>query len=122
MEDLLLMTCIPVSGIVIGQDGSEEMNKHVAISENSSVKFLCCYLPSGGKVSLNLNGLPIKLDVQNKMVFVWWWNPSDGLLYDISRQKIEKPVEISLEKNEIISLNAPSEGEENDWVLIVMTQ
>lgn len=43
MEDLLLKTCIPVSGIVIGQDGSEEMNKHVAISENSSVKFLCCY-------------------------------------------------------------------------------
>ena len=43
MEDLRLMTCLPASGIVDGQDGSEEMNRHVAVSEDAEGRFLCAY-------------------------------------------------------------------------------
>lgn len=121
MEDLKLMTCIPVSGRAVGQDGSEEMDFHIAVSENPSGKFLCAYLPSGGSVELNLTELSIPLDIQNQKVFGWWWNPSDGKFYDSSQQPAEVPEEISI-TGDSISLSAPSAGEEKDWVLILMTQ
>lgn len=121
MEDLALMTCVPASGKAVGQDGSEEMNSHVAVCVNPSGKFVCLYLPSGGSVTLDLNELPIRLDVKNNCIFGWWRNPSDGKFYDSGCKIVEEPLKVPTESGKV-ALSAPSAGEEKDWVLILMTQ
>lgn len=121
MEDLRLMTCLPASGIVAGQDGSEEMNSHVAASEEADGKFVCAYLPSGGSVRLELSKLPAALDRKKDSLYVWWWNPSDGKFYDRENQQTESAQEIAVTDGSL-SVTAPTEGEEKDWVLLLMTE
>lgn len=121
MEDLRLMTCLPASGIVDGQDGSEEMNRHVAVSEETEGRFLCAYLPSGGSAAFALKKLPVPLTLQEDCLYGWWWNPSDGKFYDRKNQPAESAQAISVTDGRL-SVTAPTEGEEKDWVLILMTE
>lgn len=121
LEDLQLMTCLPASDAVAGQDGSEEMNRHVAVSENAEGRFLCAYLPSGGSAAFALEKLPVPLALQGDCLYGWWWNPSDGKFYDRKNQPTESAQEISVTDGSV-SLTAPTEGEEKDWVLILMTE
>lgn len=121
MEDLLLMTCLPASGIVAGQDGSEEMNSHVAVSEDAEGRFLCAYLPGGGSAAFDLSKLPAALDKKKENLYAWWWNPSDGKFYDQKNQPTEAAQEINVVGSGL-SVTAPTEGEEKDWVLILMTE
>ncbi len=121
MEDLRLMTCLPASGIVDGQDGSEEMNRHVAVSEDAEGSFLGAYLPSGGSAAFALEKLPVPLTLQEDCLYGWWWNPSEGKFYDWKNQPAESAQAISVTDGRL-SVTAPTEGEERDWVLILMTE
>ena len=121
MEDLRLMTCLPASGIVDGQDGSEEMNRHVAVSEDAEGRFFCAYLPSGGSAAFALKKLPVPFTLQEDCLYGWWWNPSDGKFYDRKNQPAESAQAISVTDGRL-SVTAPTEGEEKDWVLILMTE
>jgi len=119
MESLQLMACIPASVSVAGQDGSEEMNRHAAVSEHAEGRYVCAYLPSGGSVRLDLEKLPVPLAAEG--LSAWWWNPSDGRFYGRDGKPAETAQAAAPEEGSLF-LEAPTEGEEKDWVLILMTE
>lgn len=122
MKDLQLMKCVPISGAVAGQDGNEETNSHFAVCENIEGEFLCFCLPSGGNVSVNLNLLKIPLCLSDvKFAFAWWWNLSDGKFYNSHLNVVDEPLKVVAD-NGLIKLSAQSEGDEKDWVLILMNK
>jgi hypothetical protein len=65
--------------------------------------YLFCYLPMGGEVELNAEGIPWQ---QSK---AWWFNPRNG----------ETSVEEIFENREHLTYRTPSQGRGYDWVLVL---
>ena len=108
MEATNIMTCVPCQEMIAQQDGSEEMDRHIQACRNPEGKFCCVYFPSGGSAALYLDRLALN---ENK-AYLWWWNPRDGKFCE------KGPKHMSVSEGPL-KVCAPSEGAQEDWVLLV---
>ncbi len=94
---------IPDQSIIYGINPNNEQHIRAAVAQDSS--FLIAYLSVGQEVSINM----VKVKQPTQAI---WFNPRNGeqLMADI------------IETDDIHVFTPPSQGKENDWVLILEEQ
>lgn len=85
----------------------------VSVRRGKNGEFAFVYLTSGGKaVVRNLDYLA------GPQINAWWFNPRDGRIYDNSGQTADQPFrQLAAAGQQIFT--APSQGPDNDWVLVL---
>lgn len=133
------------------EDIETELKHHIQVCADLEGKFICAYLPSGGSVSLNRNEVKCKTAkckavgqaecnqeegnqteynqvynqaecdqaVAEDAVYIWWFNPRDGKYYKGADQT-DQPEKSAVA--EISVLRAPTEGDREDWILILTVE
>ena len=113
MESLRIMTAIPCQQILLDDCLREgELDRHAQAAAAPDGNYVCVYLPSGGKAHLDLSS------VWNRDEAVLWrWSPRDGKFYTGDGDPAELGEKVPVSNS--LSVNAPAEGEEQDWVLLL---
>lgn len=105
MEQLSIMKYVPAQSIVKNTDRGEEQNDHIQACINSREQVFCAYLPSGGRIELEREQLENEWNVKLEELSVWWYDPRCGTCQKAGAASDQ--------------LTAPTEGAEEDWVLIL---
>ncbi len=106
MDSLRVMTAKPCQQIFVEEarrEGTLETHAQAAFTEN----YVCVYLPGGGSAALDLSSVWSKDEVG-----VWYWSPAAG------KFSAEKAQAVTL-KDGCLTVCTPTEGEEQDWVVIL---
>lgn len=121
MEDLKTMTYIPCQEILPVGQGEGEMDLHQQACVSSEDGTICVYLPSGGEVTLDLNKCKKAASTNGETCYLWWYNPRDGKFYSDAETATDQPVKADAKQN-VLCAEAPTNGAEQDWILIVKPQ
>lgn len=114
MDDIRPMELIPCNEILSYGEDTLETHQQAAASEDGTT--VCVYLPAGGRTQLKLAECVRKASEVN----VWWYQPKDGRFYDMDGKETADAVKQRLTDGKLF-VEAPGDGEENDWILIVKT-
>ena len=106
LESLEPMTAVPCQQIFV-EDNRREGTLETHAQAAAGKDYVCVYLPSGGSAELDVSS------VWNKdQAGVWCWSPRDG------RFTSEQAETVTL-KGGCISVSAPTEGEGQDWIVLL---
>ncbi len=100
MESRPMLNRIADNTIIL--KGQGEKGEHMEAFRSTDNSYAMIYLPVGKTITINTANLP-------KQITAWWFNPKDA-----SSQKIN-----TTEKKDTMEFTSPTEGTENDWVLVI---
>lgn len=120
MDGMQIMTCRPLQEILPQVEEAENMDKHISACGNLEKGTVCVYLPSGGETVLELGQFWNEKDPEAMEVWIWWYNPREGAFYNEHSQPTEKAIHIENAESGKFMVSAPTAGEEQDWILIIL--
>ena len=88
------------------------MDEHVQACRQIDGRFMCVYFPSGGRETIDFNGL------KTRDCHYWWLNPRDGKCYKDELTVAQEPAIISI-INPVMEFVTPSTGSHQDWILVI---
>lgn len=106
MESLQTMTAVPCQQIftqACRREGTLETHAQAACTKD----YVCVYLPSGGSAELDLSSVWSKAEAG-----VWYWNPVSGQFSCEAAQTV-------VPDSGRLTVSAPTEGEEQDWIVLL---
>lgn len=114
LESRDLSGCVPDQSVLIKQRVEDEdvLDMHNQACRQAQGGFACIYFPSGGRENIDVSRLQAG-DIQ-----LWWFNPRDGKCYSQSGEIAQQPITIR-PIGTAIDVAAPTEGPEQDWVLVI---
>lgn len=112
MESMSIMRYRPKQKLLLENRKQDILDFHLSACENPEQDTICVYFPSGGEAIVNMT------EYRWDMVWLWWYNPRDGKFYDEKGSITSGPVPYILDDGKMM-IQAPSAGEECDWVLIL---
>jgi len=107
-----VMLCIPRQDILPPISGEDVLDLHLQACGTENGDTFYVYFPSGGKTMLDVSSFG-----QHK-AYLWWYSPRDGKFYADAKNLTDKATEGNLQDGHL-EVSAPTEGKEQDWVLIV---
>lgn len=116
MDAAQIMTCVPCREILPAAAGEDALDEHAEACRKADGSAFFVYLPSGGKLVLNL------AKYKKETYDLWWYNPEDGKFYDRENRQTEDAEIRAVNENDIdgqLSVASPSKGAEKDWVLMI---
>ena len=106
MECLQPMTAVPCQQIFVEEarrEGTLETHGQAAHTRD----YICVYLPGGGSSELDVSSV-----WSGESVGVWYWDPRSGEF------TTQQAAEVMLD-NGHLTVAAPGEGEEQDWIVLL---
>lgn len=116
MESLQIMTATPCQEILVEDCLREgELDCHAQAAVGADGSYVCIYLPAGGKAKLDLSSV-----WDSDQIVLWCWSPRDGKFYDRAGNLTEQGEVMTPIGHELV-VTPPTEGEGQDWILILTT-
>jgi len=109
MESLQPMTAVPCQQIFVEgsrREGTLDTHAQAASAKN----YVCIYLPAGGSAELDLSTV-----WKNSSVNIWYWDPRSGEFSAPAGQSTTM-------ENGHLTVKTPTEGEEQDWIILLTTE
>jgi hypothetical protein len=101
MESRPQLTRIADQSIIA--NGQGDKGEYICATRDSIGSYILIYIPVGKKITVNTASM------KSKKVYAWWMNPKTS----------EVQIAGTIQKKAIMEFTTPSQGYENDWVLVL---
>ncbi len=113
MDDLQPQLARPCQEILPAGNEEAPLDEHLQANVNEENGTVCVYFPAGGEAALDLGKI-----WQQDEAWIWWYQPCDGRFY-ADRETVTEEGQKGVLKNGKLSVQAPTAGPEEDWLLIL---